>query len=167
MFAPDGPIEIFDRVLESTDPVERVGVLTRKVTEWAFQNEPALRTWLRLSLDPSTGVRRPGHRIGWIAEALQPLQGKVDGATLDRLSNALTMFMGIDPIVPLTDFAGLPPAQAIEVIDWAARTLVRSVVAEVALGTPQRTSADGFQDSGELSTSPRGKAGASRPRRLE
>jgi AcrR family transcriptional regulator len=128
MFAPEGPIEMFDRVLETADPVERVGVLARQVSEWAFQNEPALRTWLRLSLDPETGVQRPGHRTRWIAEALEPLQGKVDAAALERLSNALTMLLGIDPIVPLTDFAKLPPVQAIEVIEWAARTLVRSVV---------------------------------------
>jgi len=138
MFAPEGPIEMFDRVLETADPVERVGVLARQVSEWAFQNEPALRTWLRLSLDPETGVRRPGHRIGWIAEALQPLQGTVDSTTLDRLSSALTMLLGIDPIIPLTDFAKLPPQQAIGVIEWAARTLVRSVVEDVALETRER-----------------------------
>jgi AcrR family transcriptional regulator len=138
MFAPEGPIEMFDRVLETADPVERVGVLTKQVSEWAFQNEPALRTWLRLSLNPETGVRRPGHRIGWIAEALKPLQGKVDATTLNRLSNALTMLLGIDPIVPLTDFAKLPPTQAIEVIEWAARTLVRSVVDDIAVGTETR-----------------------------
>ncbi|MDQ6878349.1 MAG: TetR/AcrR family transcriptional regulator [Candidatus Dormibacteraeota bacterium] len=134
MFAPEGPIEMFDRVvLETGDPVERVGVLARQVSEWAFQNETALRTWLRLSLDPETGVKRPGHRIRWIAEALQPLQGKVDGATLDRLSGALTMLLGIDPIIPLTDFAELPAAEAIEVIEWAARALVRSVVDDVVI----------------------------------
>src|SRR3981081_3474885 len=114
MFAPEGPLEKFDRVvLESSDPVERSGALAREGSEWALQNEVALRTWLRLSLDPETGVRRPGYRIRWIGEALQPLQGKVDGATLDRLSSPLTMLLGIDPIVPLRDFAELPPAQAI------------------------------------------------------
>ncbi len=132
MFAPEGPIERFDRVLETADPVERVGVLARQVSEWAFENEPALRTWLRLSLDPKSGVRRPGHRTRWIAEALEPLQGKIDGGALDRLSNALTMLLGIDPIVPLRDFAKVPPAEAIDVIEWAARTLVRSVVDDVA-----------------------------------
>ncbi|HEV2027017.1 MAG TPA: TetR family transcriptional regulator [Candidatus Dormibacteraeota bacterium] len=137
MFAPEGPVERFDRVaLETGDPVERVGVLAREVSEWAFQNETTLRTLLRLSLDPETGFRRPGHRIRWIAEALQPLQGKVDGTTLDRLSSALTMFFGIDPIIPLTDFAELPPAKAIEVIEWAARTLVRSVVEDSAKASP-------------------------------
>jgi AcrR family transcriptional regulator len=139
MFAPEGPVAMFEKVtLETTDPVERVGVLARQVAEWAFQNEPALRTMLRLSLDPETGVRRPGNRIRWIAEALQPLQGKVDGATFERLSSALTMVLGIDPVIPLTDFAKLTPEQGIEVIEWAARTLVRSVVESAVLGTEAR-----------------------------
>jgi AcrR family transcriptional regulator len=139
MFALEGPVDVFDRVALGTgDPVERVGVLARQVSEWAFQNETALRTWMRLSLDPETRVRRPGHRIRWIAEALQPLQGTVDGAKLDRLSSALTMLLGIDPIIPLTDFAKLPPAEAVEVIEWAARTLVRSVVDDVVVGTEAR-----------------------------
>src|ERR1700687_1116146 len=51
-----------------------------EVSEWALQSETARRTVLRLSLDPETGVRRRGHRIRWIAEALHPLQGKDDGA---------------------------------------------------------------------------------------
>ncbi len=140
MFALEGPVEVFDRVALGTgDPVERVGVLARQVSEWAFQNEMALRTWMRLSLDPQTRVRRPGHRVRWIAEALQPLQGTVDGAKLDRLSSALTMLLGIDPIIPLTDFAKLPPAEAVEVIEWAARTLVRSVIEDVVLGPEARS----------------------------
>jgi AcrR family transcriptional regulator len=139
MFAPEGPVAMFEKAtLETTDPVERVGVLARQVAEWAFQNEPALRTMLRLSLDPETGVRRPGHRIRWIAEALQPLEGKVDAIALERLSSALTMVLGIDPVIPLTDFAKLSPEQGIEVIEWAARTLVRSVVAGVAVETEVR-----------------------------
>lgn len=139
MFAPEGPAAMFEKVtLETTDPVERVGVLARRVAEWAFQNEPALRTMLRLSLDPETGVRRPGHRIRWIAEALQPLQGRVDAIALERLSNALTMVLGIDPVIPLRDFAKLAPEQGIEVIEWAARTLVRSVVESVVPGTEAR-----------------------------
>jgi hypothetical protein len=93
---------------------------------------------LRLSLDPETGVRRPGHRIRWIAEAVQPLQGKVDAAALERLSSALTMVLGIDPVIPLTDFAKLTPEKGIEVIEWAARTLVRSVVESVVPRTEAR-----------------------------
>jgi hypothetical protein len=93
---------------------------------------------LRLSLDPETGVRRPGNRIRWIAEALQPLQGKVDATALERLSSALTMVLGIDPVIPLRDFAKLNPEQGIEVIEWAARTLVRSVVESVQVAPRRR-----------------------------
>src|SRR4030081_3563512 len=40
MFALEGPLEMFDRVvLESAHPVERVCVLASKVSEWAFENE--------------------------------------------------------------------------------------------------------------------------------
>jgi hypothetical protein len=48
------------------------------------------------------------------------------------------MVLGIDPVIPLTDFAKLTPEQGIEVIEWAARTLVRSVVESVAVGTEAR-----------------------------
>jgi hypothetical protein len=49
------------------------------------------------------------------------------------------MLLGIDPIIPLRDFAELPPTQAIEVIEWAARTLVRSVLDDIVLGSKGRT----------------------------
>src|SRR5260370_34983529 len=98
MFAPEGPVAMFEKAtLETTDPVERVGVLARQVAEWAFQNEPALRTMLRLSLDPETGVRRPGNRIRWIAEALQPLKGKVAAPALEGLARPLTLVFAYYP----------------------------------------------------------------------
>jgi AcrR family transcriptional regulator len=140
MFAPDGPLDVFDRVAaETDDPVDRVGILARQVAQWAVDNETALRTLLRLSLDPQTGVRRPGHRVKWIAEVLEPLRGEVDEATLGRLSAALTLVFGIDPVVSLTEFAGLGPAQVVEVIEWVARTLVRCVVQGVN-GVPEEPS---------------------------
>lgn len=129
MFAPDGPMDVFDRVASETDdPVERVGILAREVAQWAVDNEPVLRTLLRLSLDPQTGVHRPGHRVRWIAEVLEPLRGEIEEASLERLSAALTLVFGIDPVVSLTEFAGLGPEQVVEVIEWVARTLVRCVV---------------------------------------
>lgn len=131
MFAPDGPAETLDQVAsETNDPVERAGILARHVAQWAVDNEPALRTLLRLSLDPQTGVERPGHRVAWIAEILKPLEGTVDRASLGRLAAALTLVFGIDPIIPLTDFAGLGKVEVVDVIEWVARTLVRCVTEE-------------------------------------
>jgi hypothetical protein len=60
------------------------------VGAWAYANEQPLRTILRLSLDPSTGVRRPGHRREWIADVLALARSYIDPETYSKLSRALT-----------------------------------------------------------------------------
>ena len=84
---------------------EAVGQLVRRVADWTYKNEQPLRTLLRLSLDPSTGVRRPGHRVEWIADALAPARNKIDAETYVKLSKALALMLGIDPIVVMKDIA--------------------------------------------------------------
>jgi hypothetical protein len=95
----------------------------------AFANEQPLRTLLRLSLDPATGVRRPGHRRGWIASALAPVRNQIGAETYSKLSRALTLMLGIDPVVVMKDIAGASREQALDALEWSARTLV-----EAALG---------------------------------
>jgi AcrR family transcriptional regulator len=168
MFAPEGPVDTFQQLVrETADPVERVGVLARRVSEWAIQNEAALRTMVRLSLDPKTQVRRPGYRIQWIAEALQPLEGKIERKTLENLASALTIVLGIDPVIPLRDFAKLSPGRTIDVIEWTARSLVRSVVEGIMDVSPEKLSVDGSRGSpanssgrSQLSIATRAKARA-------
>jgi AcrR family transcriptional regulator len=59
LFAAGGPLEIGEQ--DGSVPVpDAVAAFVRQVAEWAFANEQPLRTLLRLSLDPATGVRRPG-----------------------------------------------------------------------------------------------------------
>ena len=128
LFAAGGPL--FSTAPESVSVPEAVGRLVRRVGEWAFDNEPALRTILRLSLDPSTGVRRPGHRRGWIADALAPIRSKLDPATYKKLSAALTLMLGIDPIVAMRDIAGVSREQALSSLEWSARALVQAALAE-------------------------------------
>src|SRR5215468_9659939 len=65
LFAIGGPL--VSPAAQSAPVPEAVGHLVRRVGTWAYANEQPLRTILRLSLDPSTGVRRPGHRVEWIA----------------------------------------------------------------------------------------------------
>jgi AcrR family transcriptional regulator len=101
LFASEGPL--FPAVAQSAPVPEAVGHLVRRVGAWACSNEQPLRTLLRLSLDPSTGVRRPGHRIEWIADALGPVRNKIDPETYSKLSKALTLMLGIDPIVVMKD----------------------------------------------------------------
>jgi AcrR family transcriptional regulator len=109
---------------------EAVASLVRRVGEWAFDNEPALRTILRLSLDPTTGVVRPGHRVEWIEDVLRPVKGEIDTATYDRLAMSLTLVLGIDPIVALTDIAEVSREEALDALAWTARTLVEGALAQ-------------------------------------
>jgi len=103
---------------------EVVAGLVRHVGEWAYDNEQQLRALLRLSLDPSSGIRRPGHRVEWIANALAPVRHQMDPVTYERLSRALTLLIGIDPVVAMTDIAGATREQALDTLEWTARTLV-------------------------------------------
>ncbi len=136
LFAVGGPL--FPPGGEDVAVPEAVGRLVRRVGVWSYENEQPLRTILRLSLDPATGVRRPGHRREWIAEALAPLRGKIDAGTYDNLSNALMLLLGIDPVVVMTDIAGASREEALDALEWSARRLV-----EGALGGGMRKRAGG------------------------
>jgi hypothetical protein len=107
---------------------EAIADLVRRVGTWSYENERPLRALLRLSLDPDTGVRRPGHRIEWIANALAPVRRRIDAKTYDRLSRALTLMMGIDPVVVMTDIAKVNREQALDALEWSARTLVEAAL---------------------------------------
>ena len=75
-----------------------------------IDNEPQLRTALRLSLEPGAEeelVLRQGRVIGWLEEALEPLQGELSSAELRRLVLAIRSACGIEALVWLTDVAGL------------------------------------------------------------
>jgi AcrR family transcriptional regulator len=135
LFAAGGPL--FPPGAQSASVSEAVGDLVRRVGGWACANEQPLRTILRLSLDPSTGVRRPGHRLEWIANVLAPARDKVDPETFGKLSRALTLLLGIDPIVVRKDIAGASQQQALDALEWSARALV-----DAALGASRMPSPD-------------------------
>src|SRR5262245_45713696 len=122
LFAAGGPIAPPEN--ESDLPVpDAVARLVRRAGEWAYDSERPLRALLRLSLDPNVDVKRPGHRTGWIANALAPIRGELDPAAFERLSRALTLVLGIDPVVVMTDIAGATREQGLDALEWTARTL--------------------------------------------
>jgi AcrR family transcriptional regulator len=127
LFSAGGPLELgeLDAALPVPDAVAR---FVRQVAEWAYANEQPLRTLLRLSLDPSTGVRRPGHRREWIPQLLAPIRDRLPEDSYRRLSTALTLLIGIDPLVPLTDIAGASKEDALNTLEWTARSLVEAAL---------------------------------------
>ena len=74
------------------------------------------------------GVTRPGHRVGWITDALAPVRDKIDTQTYEKLAASLTLYLGIDPIVAMTDVAGATREQALEALEWSARALVEEAL---------------------------------------
>lgn len=119
-----------------SDPVARLDAVVRAITRLVVETEPQQRTMLRLSLEP-TSTREPlllrqGRAIGWIEEALAPLQGRLSKTQLRRLVLAVRAAVGIEAFVWLTDVARLSPDEATRNMRWSARALFRSALAETS-----------------------------------
>jgi len=55
---------------------------------------------------------------------LEDVRGELTPAAYERLAAAMTLLMGIDPIVSLRDNGDIEPERIPEVLAWAARELV-------------------------------------------
>lgn len=71
-----------------------------------------------------------GHRMDLLREALDPLNGKLPEAELDRLAKALSLLFGIEALVVLKDIWGATPAETQEVVLWAADLLIAGATAK-------------------------------------
>jgi AcrR family transcriptional regulator len=119
------------------DPPQDVHARLDLVIDQAFDiflgSEATYRTMLRLSLEPDPADRgdlslRKGLRLVWIQDALEPARDRLTDAEFERLVHALALTIGIEPIVVLTDLAGLGRDEALDVIRWSAHCLVRSAL---------------------------------------
>jgi len=115
------------------DPLARLEGVAKTLTHWCIEYEPEYRAQLRLALEgepagsESLPLRR-GRRIGWIADALSPLEGGIPEPELRRLVLGIGATLGIEAFVWLTDMAGLSREGATEVMRSNARTLLRTAL---------------------------------------
>jgi AcrR family transcriptional regulator len=118
-----------------TDVKARLDALMTAFTEYNFTWEPQLRTSLRLSLEPAADqpVLRQGRAIGWIAEALTPLQGTHPHIDIHRLAIAIRSATGIETLIWLVDIAGYTPEEAADTVKTTAQALLDAAV----LSTPK------------------------------
>jgi AcrR family transcriptional regulator len=115
------------------DPHERLERTIAELIRLTIDTEPELRTMLRLSLEPGPAeelLLRQGRAIGWIEEALAPLQGRLRPSLLRRLILAIRSACGIEALVWLTDVAGLSRREASELMRWSGLALLRAALAE-------------------------------------
>lgn len=108
---------------------ERLDAVVAEFTRMIVETESQQRTMLRLSLEPANGEGRDlplrqGRAIGWIAEALAPLQGEMTDQDIHRLVLAIRSATGIESLVWLTDVGGLSRDEAIASMRWTAGALL-------------------------------------------
>jgi len=106
--------------------------------------------------DPQSGYQRPGRRGRWVDEIVAAAGDRLDQPARARLSAALHLVLGIDPIIELTDVAGLDRAEALDVLEWVAATLVR---ASLASGPDEEAGAG--EQAASATTRPRERRGRS------
>ena len=112
-----------------TDPVARLELVTDNIARQILEHEGELRAMLRLSLEsprpsPQSLPLRQGRAIGWIEDALSPLQGRIPDAELRQLALAIRATLGIEAFVWLTDVGGLTREQAADLMRASSRTLL-------------------------------------------
>lgn len=117
-----------------TDPVARLDIVVAGLTRITLDWEQQLRTSLRLSLepgvDPQGPVLRRGRAIGWILDAVAPLQDTHPALDRERLALAIRSATGIESFVWLTDVGGASRQDAAEIMQWSARALLRTALVE-------------------------------------
>jgi AcrR family transcriptional regulator len=126
------------------DVAARLDRVVDELTRMVIENEPELRTMLRLSLEAEGAHRehlllRQGRAIGWLEEALEPARGKMPKAELRRLVYAIRCVVGIEALVWLRDVAGLSSKDAVELMRWSARGLLRAALSDGGARRRSRT----------------------------
>lgn len=123
MLPPDAPAD---------DPAARVDLVVEAFTRLISETEAQQRTMLRLSLEAprrrSELPLRQGRAIGWIEEALAPLEERIDDDTRRRLALAIRSVSGIEVLVWLTDVAGLQATDAVQLMRWAAHAILHAAL---------------------------------------
>jgi AcrR family transcriptional regulator len=128
------------------DVAARLDIVIAAFLRLIVDTEPQQRTMLRLSLDPDSRRRgdlplRQGRAIGWIEEALSPLQDRMSKAELRLLTLAIRSAAGIEALVWLTDIGKLSRVEAARVMRWSATSILRSAMTEAG---PDVSSSAGF-----------------------
>jgi len=117
------------------DVAARLDLVVDAFTRMIVDTEAQQRTMLRLSLEADPIERsqlplRQGRAIGWIEEALAPLEPALNERQRHRLAVAIRATSGIEALAWLTDIAGLTREDAVGLMRWSARALLDAATAD-------------------------------------
>lgn len=116
------------------DPADRLDRVLDAHLRMTTENEAALRTAFRLSLEPNGTdelVLRRGRAITWIEEALAPLRGALSKKDIARLARAIRATAGIEALIWLCDVGGLRREEAVALMKWSAHALLRAALEDL------------------------------------
>jgi len=132
------------------DLTARVRLLVATVQRFVYENQAACRTIVRLTaehaLDHNAGAEDSipvrTNRVEWIRTALAPAKKRLGGKQFERLVSALSLCVGIESVMVLTNLRGLSQNEVTRVSLWAAETLVAGALeqAEQRLSVRSRKS---------------------------
>lgn len=110
----------------------RLDAAVRVLHRLTLENEPLLRTMIRLTTGQVGGARpaRGYRRIDWLTSAVAPVRKRLGSARFERLVSALASCVGMDAQFVLQDVCGLSVRAAERVTRWTARALLDASVAE-------------------------------------
>jgi AcrR family transcriptional regulator len=115
------------------DPAQRLDLVMAAHLHTLLEWEPQLRASLRLSLDPGQDPGalplRQGRVIGWLQDALSPLQQSHPHVDIRRLAVAIRSATGIESLVWLTDVAKVPRDQSVDLMHETARAILAAALA--------------------------------------
>ncbi len=133
----EAAIEIARPLVSNTefpeDLMARIRLLVATVQRFVYGNEGALRTIVRLTAEHVVGQNVSGaedltpvrsNRIEWIRTGLAPAKKRLGGKDFERLVSALSLCVGIESVMVLTNLRGLSQKEVTRVSVWAAETLV-------------------------------------------
>jgi AcrR family transcriptional regulator len=122
---------------------ERIRLLVATVQRFVYENQGALRTIVRLSAEHDLGQNVGGtkdfapirgNRVEWIRTALAPVKKRLGGKLFERLVSSLSLCVGIEPVLVLTNLRGLSQKEVTRVCVWTAETLVAGALEEAEQG---------------------------------
>jgi AcrR family transcriptional regulator len=111
----------------------------------AAENDALLRTIVRLSLEKRLGGQqaadslpvRGSRRVEWIEAALAPARPLLASSRFERLVSALTLCLGIEPLITLQDVRALTPGQSVDICRWAAQAMLDAALREQNAARPK------------------------------
>lgn len=127
------------------DLTARIPLLVETVQRFVYANQGALRAIVRLTAEhvPGRSVGDADHfmparsnRIEWIRTALAPARKRLGGKHFERLVSALSLCVGIESVMVLTNLRGLPQKEVTRISVWAAQTLVAGALQQAEQRLP-------------------------------